>query len=99
MRGETPLETRRGFPGDTADVQSRDIEAVIGGIVVGCLYAPNGNPAPGPKLDYKLRWFERFGSYATNLLDLELPVSIGVDRDVGGWLHASDPAPVWLTLR
>jgi exodeoxyribonuclease-3 len=50
---------------------SVDIEAVIEGIVIGCLYLPNGNPAPGPKFDYKLRWFERLKAYAAELLVLE----------------------------
>src|SRR5215475_13011404 len=54
----------RGQPGDPDDTHSRYIEAVVGGITVGCLYLPNGNPAPGPKFDYKLRWFERFRAHA-----------------------------------
>ena len=58
-RGEKPEETRRGLPGDPDDTHSRYIEAVVGGVTVGCLYLPNGNPAPGPKFDYKLKWFER----------------------------------------
>ncbi len=57
--GAEPVETRRGLPGDPEDTHSRYIEAAIGGLIVGCLYLPNGNPAPGPKFDYKLRWFER----------------------------------------
>ncbi|MGU3493966.1 exodeoxyribonuclease III [Xanthobacteraceae bacterium A53D] len=81
-RGETPVETRRGLPGDADDVQSRYIEAVIDGVIVGCLYAPNGNPAPGAKFDYKLRWFERFRSYAAGLLEMELPVVLAGDFNV-----------------
>ena len=61
-RGMDPIETRRGLPGEPDDAQSRYIEAAIGGLAVGCLYLPNGNPAPGPKFDYKLRWFERLTS-------------------------------------
>src|SRR5437763_10532079 len=61
-RGEKPRETRRGLPGDPDDTHSRYIEAVVGGVTVGCLYLPNGNPAPGPKFDYKLKWFERFNA-------------------------------------
>ena len=38
----------------------------MGGITVGCLYLPNGNPAPGPKFDYKLRWFDRFIPHAAS---------------------------------
>jgi hypothetical protein len=52
--GREPTETHRGLPGDPDDTHSRYIEAAIGGVVVGCLYLPNGNPAPGPKFDYKL---------------------------------------------
>ncbi len=67
-RGAEPLVTRRGLPGDPDDTHSRYIEATISGLVVGCLYLPNGNPAPGPKFDYKLRWFERLSLHAKNLL-------------------------------
>ena len=62
-RGTEPVERRRGLPGDPDDTHSRYIEAEVNGPVVGCLYLPNGNPAPGPKFDYKLRWFERLISY------------------------------------
>src|SRR5688572_9884062 len=51
-RGTPPQETRRGLPGDPDDLHSRYIEAVVNGITIGCLYLPNGNPAPGPKFDY-----------------------------------------------
>jgi hypothetical protein len=66
-RGSEPVETRRGLPGDPDDAHSRYIEAAIGGILVCCLYLPNGNPAPGPRFDYKLRWFERLTGYAQTL--------------------------------
>src|SRR5215472_3379712 len=58
-RDTESIEIRRGLPGDPDDTHSRYIEAAIDGIIVGCLYLPNGNPAPGPKFDYKLRWFDR----------------------------------------
>jgi exodeoxyribonuclease-3 len=58
-RGVDPAERRRVLPGDPEDLHSRYIEAMVGDIIVGCLYLPNGNPAPGPKFDYKLRWFDR----------------------------------------
>src|SRR4051812_10046095 len=51
-------EIRRVLPGDPEDEHSRYIEAEIKGMIIGCLYLPNGNPAPGPRFDYKLRWFE-----------------------------------------
>jgi exodeoxyribonuclease-3 len=55
---------------------------VIEGIVIGCLYLPNGNPAPGPKFDHKLRWFERLKAYAAELLELEAPVALIGDFNV-----------------
>ncbi|PWE54422.1 exodeoxyribonuclease III [Metarhizobium album] len=81
-RGSEPLLTRKGLPGEHEDEQSRYIEAVIDGIVIGGLYLPNGNPYPGPKFDYKLRWFQRLHSYAAELLDLEVPVILAGDYNV-----------------
>jgi len=81
-RGSQPLETRRGLPGDPDDSQSRYIEAAIDGMLVGCLYLPNGNPRPGPKFDYKLAWFQRLTDYAADLLDLEVPVVLAGDFNV-----------------
>jgi exodeoxyribonuclease-3 len=66
-RGSAPKEIRRVLPGDPEDAHSRYIEAMIDDILVGCLYLPNGNPAPGPKFDYKLRWFERLTLHAAEL--------------------------------
>lgn len=73
-RNATPIETRRGLPGDPEDLHSRYIEAQIGDILVGCIYLPNGNPAPGPKFDYKLAWFKRLNAYARRLLKSGRPV-------------------------
>jgi exodeoxyribonuclease-3 len=81
-RGETPQETRRGLPGDPDDTHSRYLEALVGGITIGCLYLPNGNPAPGPKFDYKLKWFERFNDYAGTLLKKGSPVILAGDYNV-----------------
>ena len=81
-RGQEPRETQRGLPGDPEDTQSRYLEAEVNGIRVGCLYLPNGNPAPGPKLDYKLRWFGRFTGYAAGLLAANLPVVLAGDYNV-----------------
>jgi exodeoxyribonuclease-3 len=81
-RGEPPRETRRGLPGDPDDTHSRYIEAVVGGITVGCLYLPNGNPAPGPKFDYKLKWFRRLNDYAQTLLARGGPVVLAGDYNV-----------------
>ncbi|MCO5732510.1 exodeoxyribonuclease III [Rhizobium sp. SSA_523] len=81
-RDEQPLETCRGLPGEIDDQQSRYLEAIVNGILIGCLYVPNGNPTPGPKFDYKLRWFERLSHYAQDLLDLEAPVALIGDFNV-----------------
>lgn len=80
--GQDPLLTRKGLPGDPEDDQSRYIEAVVDGIVLYGLYLPNGNPYPGPKFDYKLRWFKRLHDYATELLELEVPVILAEDYNV-----------------
>lgn len=75
-------EVGRGLAGDPEDVQSRYIEAMVDGILVCCLYLPNGNPAPGPKFDYKLRWFERLSERAEELLELDVPVVLTGDFNV-----------------
>lgn len=67
-------ETRRGLPGDPDDEQSRYIEAAINGVLICGLYLPNGNPRPGPKFDFKLRWFQRLEVHLSGLLDLDAPV-------------------------
>jgi exodeoxyribonuclease-3 len=77
-----PLEIRRELPGDTADTQSRYLEAAAHGIVVGCLYLPNGNPQPGPKFDYKLAWFERLIEHAQSLYASGHPVVLAGDFNV-----------------
>jgi len=81
-RGAEPLITRRGLPGELDDQQSRYIEAAIDGMLIGCLYLPNGNPAPGPKFDYKLRWFERLQRYAADILELDVPALLVGDFNV-----------------
>ena len=75
-------ETRRGLPGDRTDDQSRYLEAAINGIIIACLYLPNGNPRPGPKFDFKLRWFERLARHAQSLRDAGVPVVIAGDFNV-----------------
>lgn len=81
-RGREPIETGRGLPGFEDDTQSRYIEAVVDGIVIGCLYLPNGNPQPGPKFDYKLAWFEHFNAHAKRLFGCGLPVVLAGDYNV-----------------
>ncbi|TIQ30823.1 MAG: exodeoxyribonuclease III [Mesorhizobium sp.] len=81
-RGAEPVLTRDALPGDAADRQARYIEAAVDGIVIACLYAPNGNPQPGPKFDYKLAWHERFAAHAEQLLDTGLPVVLAGDYNI-----------------
>jgi exodeoxyribonuclease-3 len=81
-KGAKPTETRRGLPGGDADTHSRYIEAAVNGLLVGCLYLPNGNPQPGPKFDYKLEWFERLIAYAQTLFDSGHPVVLAGDYNV-----------------
>lgn len=77
-----PLEIRRALPGDPDDSHSRYIEAAVNGIVIGCLYLPNGNPAPGPKFDYKLSWLKRLQRHAEELLKSDAPVVLAGDFNV-----------------
>jgi len=81
-RGAEPVVTRRRLPGDPADEQSRYIEAAVDGVLIGCLYLPNGNPRPGPKFDYKLAWFERLIAHAADLAAADLPVALVGDFNV-----------------
>jgi exodeoxyribonuclease-3 len=81
-RGAKPLETRRGLPGGEDDEQSRYLEAAVNGVLVGCLYLPNGNPRPGPKYDYKLAWLARFEALAAELLGTEAPVVLAGDYNI-----------------
>ena len=81
-RGADPVETRRALPGDPADAQARYIEAAVNGVLVACLYLPNGNPQPGPKFAYKLAWFDRLIAHAATLLESGLPVVLAGDYNV-----------------
>lgn len=81
-RHAQPEETRRGLPNDPDDLQSRYLEAKIDGITIGCLYLPNGNPAPGPKFDYKLEWFKSLTAHAADLLASGEPVLLTGDYNV-----------------
>jgi exodeoxyribonuclease-3 len=73
-KGSQPVEVRHGPPGDPEDLHSRYIEAEVDGLIVGCIYLPNGNPAPGPKFDYKLAWFKRLNAYAAKLIKTGKPI-------------------------
>lgn len=82
VRGAEPEDVERGLPGEPEDEQSRYIEATVHGIRVGCLYLPNGNPLPGPKFDYKLRWMDRLAARAAELLAAGGPVVLAGDYNV-----------------
>jgi exodeoxyribonuclease-3 len=75
-------EAGRGLPGDPADEQSRYIEATVNDLLICCLYLPNGNPAPGPKFDYKLAWFDRLSVKAKKMVKLKKPVILLGDYNV-----------------
>ncbi len=77
-----PEERRRGLPGNDEDEQSRYLEATVNGVIIGCLYLPNGNPAPGPKFDYKLRWMAHFAKQAKALVGEGGPVVLTGDYNV-----------------
>jgi exodeoxyribonuclease-3 len=81
-KGTEPLEIRRGLPGFEHDSQSRYLEAAVHGVIVGCLYLPNGNPQPGPKFDYKLEWFEKLIEHAASLYASGHPVVLAGDYNV-----------------
>lgn len=81
-RDGEPVMTRNELPGDPSDRQSRYIEAAVNGVLIGCLYGPNGNPQPGPKFDYKLAWHERFGMHAAELFKTGLPVVLAGDYNI-----------------
>jgi len=70
------------LPGRAEDTQARYIEAAVNGVLIGCIYLPNGNPQPGPKFAYKLAWFERLISHATELIASNVPVILAGDFNV-----------------
>ena len=75
-------EVRRVLPGDPEDSHSRYIEAIVNNMIIGCLYLPNGNPWPGPKFEYKLKWFKRLTAHAKKLLAQKVPVALIGDFNV-----------------
>ena len=81
-RRSEPILTRSSLPGDPADTQARYIEAAVEGILVACIYLPNGNPQPGPKFDYKLAWFKRLTVHARTLLRQNVPIVLAGDYNV-----------------
>jgi exodeoxyribonuclease-3 len=81
-RNTEPVLVRTSLPGDPDDKQSRYIEAAVNGVLIGCIYLPNGNPQPGPKFRYKLAWFERLIAYAAELQAATVPVVLAGDYNV-----------------
>ena len=86
-RGQQPIERQRGLAGEPEDEHSRYLECEIPGedgrgLVVASIYLPNGNPQPGPKFDYKLRWFDRLHARAAELLAAEVPAVLAGDYNV-----------------
>jgi exodeoxyribonuclease III len=81
-RGATPVEVRRGLPGDEGDVATRWLEADLHGLRIVSVYLPNGNPVPSPNFDYKQRWMERLVAHARTLMDSGLPVVLAGDFNV-----------------
>jgi exodeoxyribonuclease III len=81
-RGMEPIVTRTALPGDPDDIQSRYIEAAVNGVIIACVYAPNGNPQPGPKFDYKLAWLKRLTRHAAGLYKAGVPVALVGDFNI-----------------
>lgn len=81
-KGAKPIETRRGLPGDRGDIQSRYVEAAVQGVLIASLYAPNGNPQPGPKFEFKLKWLERLYAHAAGLMATGQPVVLAGDYNI-----------------
>ena len=81
-RGCEPVPTRAALPGDPSDKQSRYIEAAVNGVLIATLYAPNGNPQPGPKFKYKIAWMKRLLAHAAKLYALDAPVVLAGDFNV-----------------
>jgi exodeoxyribonuclease-3 len=82
VRGGAPRTLRRGLPGNDADPEARYLECEVAGMAIASVYLPNGNPAPGPRFDYKLAWLERLIGYARTLLDSGREVVLAGDFNV-----------------
>ncbi|MEO6013126.1 MAG: exodeoxyribonuclease III [Devosia sp.] len=91
-RGADPVVTQNALPGDAADEQARYIEAAVNGVVIASLYAPNGNPQPGPKFAYKLAWQERLIAHAAELMASKLPVVLAGDYNI-----VPEPRDIYVT--
>lgn len=94
-RKAEPVLTRTALPGDRGDAEARYIEAAVRGIVIACLYLPNGNPQPGPKFDYKLAWFNRLRRHAAKFIKDDLPVVLAGDYNVAPEARDIYPTKSW----
>jgi exodeoxyribonuclease-3 len=94
-KGAEPVLTRRALPGDPSDRQARYIEAAVQGVLVGCLYLPNGNPQPGPKFEYKMAWFQRLSAHAASLLEARVPIVLAGDYNVAPTDEDIYPSKSW----
>jgi exodeoxyribonuclease-3 len=81
-RGATPAEVTRSLAGEPEDEHSRYIEADVNGVRVASIYLPNGNPVPGPKFDYKIRWMARLRARAAQIWAEEVPAVLAGDYNV-----------------
>jgi exodeoxyribonuclease-3 len=90
-RSGTPVVTWTALPGDPSDMQARYLEAAVRGVLIAAIYLPNGNPQPGPKFDYKLKWLSRLAKHAKTLQKADAPVMLA-----GGYNIA--PAPLGSVL-
>ena len=94
-RGRDPVLTREALPGDPEDRQARYIEAAVNGVLIASIYAPNGNPRPGPKFAYKLAWLERLHRHATSLRKSGAPVVLAGDFNVAPTALDIYPSTSW----
>ena len=94
-RKSAPVLTRTALPGDRDDHEARYIEAAVSGMIIACIYAPNGNPQPGPKFDYKLDWFVRLRRHAAKFLKQDLPVVLAGDYNVAPTALDIYPTKSW----
>jgi exodeoxyribonuclease-3 len=94
-RDTEPIVTRTALPGDPNDEEARYIEAAVAGILIGCIYLPNGNPQPGPKFDYKLNWFKRLQTHARGLLRTGVQTVLAGDFNVAPTCIDIYPTSSW----
>jgi exodeoxyribonuclease III len=94
-RNAEPVLIRSALPGDREDHEARYIEAAVRGILIACLYLPNGNPQPGPKFDAKLKWFKRLQRHSQQFLKQEIPAVLAGDYNVAPTAADIYPTRSW----